>query len=34
MAHREWGRRGPPPWVALAFMLAILALIIGVLVAR
>jgi hypothetical protein len=34
MAYREWGRRGPPRWVAWTVMLAILGLIIGLLVAR
>jgi hypothetical protein len=32
MAYRKWGRRGPPPWVVWAVMLATLGVIIGLLV--
>jgi hypothetical protein len=32
MAYREWGRRGPPPWVAWTIIAALACVILGLLV--
>jgi hypothetical protein len=34
MAYREWGRSGPPQWVAWAIIGALACIIVGLLVAR